>query len=485
MLMNTNPAQSNETNNPFASAPALKKRLTLIGIYVAALATRFISTGTFTVLPMAANDIGGMSIYPLASTVGGLMSICAMPVYGYIGSRYPWLKRTLLIFSLSVGAVVLLCEALAPSMFLIITVNFFYGIVSASIFVVAYSMIRDLYDAKQAGIYLGFIGTVTSIGMLAGPALTGIVIDVLGWRYFYHVGWILLLLSVFLAFIGVKVKREDALALVKTPAKFDLAGSISLMLFLLGIVMFLSLGGSYLPFGSIQSTAFGVLAVVALIVLIGIVVKKRSAAIIPSTVLKDRNTVVLALCNLFITCSTMALTFFMPSYVINVLHGTALQAGLTTAIYAVLGIFISPFLGRMIAKAGSARFVFTLGTIVRVLVTVAFILVLSSETPIWLIYILMLIAGFYSAQQNVTFSTAPQIQIRQEIRFMGNSVVQTAQNLGSSIGLAVYTLIMATCGLAGGMNIALIVAGTVAFVALFIGQFLVKAQKETDGPAGN
>jgi sugar phosphate permease len=74
----------------------------------------------------------------------------------------------------------------------------------------------------------------------------------------------------------------------------------------------------------------------------------------------------------------------------------------------------------------------------------------------------------------VTFSTAPQIQIRQEIRVQANSVVQTAQNLGSSIGMAVYTLIMATFGLAAGLQTALILAGITAVVLLVVSQFLKK-----------
>jgi MFS family permease len=457
-----------------AKAPAGKKRLTLIGIYIAALTTRFISTGSFTILPMAALDIGGLDIYPLASNVGGLLSICAMPVYGYLGARDPLLKKPLLVFSLLVGVVVLLAVALAPTMLVIIVANFFYGVVSASIFVVAFSLIRDMYDVKQAGIYLGFIGTVTSIGMLVGPALTGLLIDSFGWRLVYHVAWPLLLGAILLIVCGVRADFEGSKPQAKSSGALDLPGAVALSLFLFGLVLSLSLGRSYVPFGSPGSNALIVLAVLSLAVLVLVIAKKREQAFIPTPVLKDRNTVVLVLCNLLSTCSTMALSFFIPSYIITVLQGSALQAGLTTAIYAVLGVFICPFLGRTIAKRGSARLIFTVGTVVRIAVTVTFILILTPQTSIWAIYLMMLIAGFYSAQQNVTFSTAPQVQIRPEIRFQANSVVQTAQNLGSTIGLALYTMIMATYGIADGLPRALLLAGALAMTTLVIGQFLVK-----------
>jgi MFS family permease len=468
--------EKQETSNPFQAASTRKKRLTLAGIYIAALTTRFISTGSFTILPMAALDIGGFDIYPLASTVSGLLSICAMPLYGYFGSRNPALKRPLLLFSLLVGAGVFFAEACAPTMIVIIFANFFYGVVSASIFVVAFSLIRDMYSAKQAGIYLGFIGTATSVGMLVGPALVGLVIDGFGWRFAYHICWPLLLLSVLLIASGVRVDRDAARASARVSGTFDLPGTIALVLFLLGLTLSLSLGSSYIPFGSMGNDALIILAVVSLLALILIIRKKRATAVIPLTVLGDRNTIVLVLCNALSTFSTMALTFFIPSYIINVLQGSALQAGLATATYAIFGVFISPFLGRIIARAGTARPIFTVGTVVRVAVSFVLALILSPQTPIWVLYLVVFIAGFYSAQQNVTFSTAPQIQIKPDIRFLSNSVVQTAQNLGSTLGMAVYTMIMATWGIAAGLPRALILAGAVAVVALIVGQFLKKVE---------
>ncbi|MDR0852053.1 MAG: MFS transporter, partial [Clostridiales Family XIII bacterium] len=403
--------------NPYQKAPAKKKLLTLIGIYVAALITRFISTSTFTLLPMMALDIGGMEIYPLASSISGILGICAMPVYGYLGSRNPLFKRTLLIGSLSVGVIVLAIISFARNMIMVISVNFFYGVVSASIFVVAFSIIRDMYDAKQAGIYLGVISTVTSIGMLAGPTLTGIVIDTLGWRVAYLFFSALLLISVILIAGGVKIKKADLPVQEKKPVSFDMPGAISITLFLAGLILCLSFGKSYIPFGSVGNNLLIVLGAVSLVSLILIVARKRDKAFIPSTVFSDRNTVVLALCNLFINFSTMALTMFLPSYIINVLGGSAFQSGLSTAIYAIFGVFICPFLGRQIAKSGSARTVYTIGGIVRILITIAFILLLTPETSIWMIYVLMLIGGFYSAVQNVCNSTAPQIQLKETLRF--------------------------------------------------------------------
>jgi MFS family permease len=469
--------ETDNQGNPFAEAPANRKLVTLIGVYVAALTTRLISTGMFTVLPMAVSDIGGETIYPLASTVGGLLGIIAMPLYGYLGARNPWLKRPLLQCSLLVGIVVLLVEATAPSMIVIIVASFFYGVVSASIFVIAYSMIRDMYDVKQAGIYLGFVGTLTSVGMLAGPALTGLVCDNLGWRFVYHIGWPLLLVSVVLIGFGVSVSREKTRAMANQSGNFDLLGATTLSLFLLGLILSLSLGSSLVPFGSLGNFLLLALAAGALVALILIIRRKGDRAIIPQTVLKDRNTVILAICNLLTTASGMALAFFMPSFVIRVMGGSALEGSLVTSIYAVMGIFVSPVLGRMIAKARNARGVFTGGMIVRVVLSFGLAFILTPQIPLGVIYVAVFLAGYYSAQHTVTFSTAPQIQIREDIRFLSNSVIQSGQNLGGSVGMAVFTMIMATYGLSEGITVAFIVAGALAAISLLLGQFLQKPDK--------
>ncbi|MDR1421599.1 MAG: MFS transporter [Coriobacteriales bacterium] len=471
-------AQKRELVNLFAMASPSKKRLTLIGIYLAALITRFISTGTFTLLPMAALDIGGMDIYPLVSSVGGAMSICIMPIYGFLGAGNPALKRPLLAGSLTLGAAIFTAISFAPNMFVIIAVNFFYGAVSASIFVVAYSMIRDMYNARQAAIYLGFIGTVTSIGMFIGPTIIGLITDTLGWRVAYRISVPLLLLAVLFIMIGVKVTRAQAAPHLKGKVGFDALGAFSLTLLLLGLVMTLSLGTTYVPFGSPLSHALILVAMVGFVMLLVDFSKKREQAFIPLAMLKDRNTVALALYNFFINTSANALVFFMPAYIISVLDGGGLYAAFSTAIYAVPGIFISPFLGKLIVRQGSARGLITVGTLVRIVVTIAVIIILSPQTPLPIVYVLMFIAGLYSAQQNVTSSTAPQIQIKPELRFQANSLVQTAQNLGSSIGMAVYTLIMASFGITQGMNVALVIATAIAVIALVMGQFLVKSKPQ-------
>lgn len=466
-------------NNPFLSAPKHKKTLTLIGLYLGIVASLLNSSSTSVILPIAAMEIGGQDIYPLVNVIGNLL-ICAMPVYGFFCAKNPGYKRPLICISFVVGAIVLFTRAIAQSMLLIVGMTFFYSLFSAAIYVVGFSMIRDLFEGKEAGFYLGLVGTFMSVGMLLGPVINGLLIDLLGWRAICHIIWILMMIACGFLFIGVNVKPADARHLGNPDMKFDFLGAVFLVLFLIGLLLPLSFGKSYIPYGTPLNYALLGLALVSLIVLIYDFRKKKGDAIIPTTVLKNLNVMILSCSSFFLTFSSMAIFFFLSSYIIYVMGGSALEASLTAAAMNVLGLIIGPVFGRNIAKSGNARNLLVIGTIVRIAITIAFILLLSPTTPLWVLVVLMLLAGFYNSQQSVTFSTAPQIQIPAELRAQGNSVIQFSQNLGSSAGMLVYTMIIGM-GLEAGFPIALWVAVGAAALVLVISFFLQPLPESATG----
>jgi MFS family permease len=369
-------------------------------------------------------------------------------------------------------------------MMTIVVISTLWGLVSAGIYVLGFSMIRDMYDEKKAGVFLGAIGTVMSIGMLAGPAITGILIDMVNWRAVCHMNWALMTLAAILIFAGVKVSKEDAKVLAQGGGrKFDVAGCVVLTLFMGGLVLALSFGPSssgyaLLSFGSPANIALLALSAASLFALFFVVRKKGDGSVIPVGVLKDRNTVMLSLYNLFAICSSMAVMFFMPAYARYVMQTSATQAALTTTMIAVLGIFLGPVLGSKIAKAKKARGVIAVGTIERIAVTLGLLFVLKPATPILVVYALILAAGFYNSQHSVTISAGPQIQIAPNIRVMGNSVVQLAQTVGGAVGLAVYTSVIGQQGIENGIKTALIIAAVTAVGALVCGLFLKPLQPE-------
>lgn len=452
--------------NPFLAAPKTKKMLTLVGIYVAILGSLIQSNTMSTLLPIAAAEVGGTDYYSLASTVSGVVGIVLMPLWGYLCARNPHIKRPLFAASLIIGAATILVRAFAPSMMVVIVSGSLYGLVSCGIYVVGFSMIRDMYEAEKAGTYLGLCGTIMMVGALVGPVLGGVIMTAFGWRVLCNCIWPFMVVGgLIVLFGGIKVTKEEVAHLASTKASFDASGAIIMAIFTGALVIGLSVGTSFMPFGSLPSNLTFVVALIALIAFIISTKKKGDAAIVPFSAFKDRNTLCYIVANFFSSVANMALFFFLPLYVLRVMGLSATDAGLIMACYSIAGLFLSPIYGKIIGKSGSARSSLLLVSAVRVAVALGFIFLLTPTMPIWLACILMLIGGIYNCAGGSIFSAGPQVQIRSEIRVQGNAVIQQMQTLGSSIGIAAYTVCIGIGGMQGGFTIALVVSIVCAAIA--------------------
>lgn len=458
--------------NPFQTAPNGKKLLTVIGVYFAMITSILVSASSSLLLPAAAKEIGGLAYYPLATTLISCLGIALMPMYGFIAAKSPSSKRTLITVSFVVAGIILLSRAFATSMWFIIIPSAFLGLYSPAIYVLGYSTIRDMYDAKQAGIFLGLAGTMQSIGMLAGGPLVGGLVDLFGWRSpFYLIGPLFILAGI-MVYFGVKVTKEEVKHMASTAASFDYAGATAIVVFLGATILALSLG-KLAPIGSSFNNILWIIAAVGLIALILVIRKKGAKAIVPSTVLTDRNTLCLTSYNFLSNFSTMALFFFLPLYATYVMKQSSTLAGLLITSMSVAGLFMGPIYGRMIGKAANARGVAIVTTIIRIAVFSSFVLFLKPTTSIWVCYALMFVLGFAGSGGSVVPAVGPQVQIAPEKRQLGNSVVQLGASFGASIGIAIYTMIIGSSGVMGGMQTSLIIA-LVASVAVLLASLLLK-----------
>ena len=281
-------------------------------------------------------------------------------------------------------------------MWIIVIPSFLLGMYSPAAYVLGYSTIRDMYDQKTAATFLGIVGTMQGLGTLLGPAVSGVVVTNLGWRSLFFIIAPFFALSGLLMLFGCKVTKEETKSMA-TASAFDALGAVSVMAFLAALILFLSLG-SRAPYGSPVSNALLGIALVALAMLIVDIKKKGIAAFLPAPVLKDANTLCLTIANFFGNFSVMACTFFLAPFIMYVMKRDAVTASIANSAYAIIGLFLGPIVGRAIGKAGNARSVIMWGSgAYRFIVQIALLLVLGSQTPIWIVYLIMFLAGIYSS----------------------------------------------------------------------------------------
>jgi MFS family permease len=434
-------------------------------------------------LPIAAEEIGGADIWSMGISMGSICSVVCMPLFGYITARQPHLRRPIFVASYIIAATCIFLRAIAPNMWVIVIPTLVLTVYSPSIYVIGYSTVRDMYGAKKGAQYLGFVATMQGIGLLAGPIVGSFMIQNLGWRSINYVIFPLLLLCAVLFLSGARITKEEGKAIATSKGKFDYPGAIAVSVLLGAFIVMLSMT-SYMPWGSPGNLALIAVAVIALICLWRVIKKKGTEAFIPAPVLKDNNTRCLFAINFCFTFSAMGLSAFLPSFMMYVMMKLPTEVGLATSMYSVAGLFMGPIYGRIIAKTGTAReTVMYSGGLLRFGVQLCMLLLVAMNpgVPIFVIYILMFIGGFYSAVGGVTPAVAPQVQLREDIRPLGNSLVQVGQVMGSTTGVCIFTAVIAAVGLEEGFKVLLIITSIISIGDFFFALPLKKLP-EFEGP---
>lgn len=170
-------------------------------------------------------------------------------------------------------------------------------------------MIRDMYDAKLAGTYLGICATMQSFGQLIGPVIGGVVMDVWSWQAMCIIMAIIIALGAVFVFFGVSVSKKAAEAMATAKGSFDVPGTLAVVVFLGCLICGLSLGSSFMRFGTMESNIIFIIAALALVWLIIVIMRKKDSTVVPLSALKNRNTVVFTLGSFFSMGSNMAIFF--------------------------------------------------------------------------------------------------------------------------------------------------------------------------------
>jgi len=435
------------------------------------------ATGGATLLPQAALEIGGTDIWPMAQTLPAIFGLSGMALFGYICARQPHLKRPLFIAFFLIGAVIMFVRGTATNMWMVVIPSMFFVLVTVAIYVPGYTIVRDMYDRKTAGIFLGFVAMMQGIALLIGPILAGFIAEYSNWRYMFFISATLMVITALLMIGGVRVTKEEGLRLAAVSGKFDAVGAVWITIFLSTLICLLSMT-NYIPLGSPFSIILMVACVISLIFLVRVIRAKKEHAILPAHVLKDKNTRLLFLMNTIFTFSAMGPSVFLPTYMMFVMGASPSQAGIAASVYAIAGIVIGPWIGKMMAVRGTAREVVMFGSMLRLAVQLTLFFFVQPDSPLWYVYIIMGIGGIYSAIGGVMPAVAPQIQLKEEVRILGNSIVQMGASLGPPIGISIFTAIITNMGPAVGFKIVLLLTSLISILEFIFAVPLKKLEGE-------
>src|SRR5918997_224120 len=267
---------------------------TLIGTFLAALDSTVVGTA----MPTVIGELGGLSLYPwvfasylLAATVTG-------PIFGKLSDTYgrkPIYLSGIFLFLL--GSVL---AGTSQSMVTLIAFRTLQGLGAGAVQPVAITIVGDIFELETRARIQGLFWAVWGLSAVVGPAVGGLITDLISWRWVFYVN---------LPFgIIAAVLSAAALALF-------LGGAGALALFVL--------------------------------------VERRAVdPIVPLDLFRERIIAVSSVGNLAMGGVLLGVSVYVPLFVQGSLGGTALTAGAAVASLSIgwpVGSFVG---GRMLLRTG-------------------------------------------------------------------------------------------------------------------------------------
>ena len=154
-----------------------------IGLLIVATAWAFESLAVATILPEAATELGGLSLYGWAFSAFLLANLVTVSIAGSEVDRI----GPLIPFALGIGFFILglALAAIAPTMPLLVGARTVQGIGAGMLSAVSFAVIGGSYPDSARPRMLALMSTAWVIPGLGGPAIAGIVGELVGWRWVF------------------------------------------------------------------------------------------------------------------------------------------------------------------------------------------------------------------------------------------------------------------------------------------------------------
>jgi EmrB/QacA subfamily drug resistance transporter len=255
-------------------------------------------------------------------------------------------RKRVYVIGLVVYTLGLACCSVSPNITLLILSRAVQGAGAAMALTVGSAIVIAAFPREEQGRAIGIFSMLMSVGLIAGPALGGVLIDLLDWQGLFYTRIPVGILSLVMAFAVIKEQKQPGVQL-----HLDLPGAITLLLGTSSFVLFLNLGSGW-GYLSLPALAL-VIAAVIFLALFFYVERKAVQPVLNMKLFRSRIFSMATTTTCFhIMGGTMA-PVLIPFFMIGGLLLSASTVGMLMAIMAVPPVILSPVSGWISDKIGS------------------------------------------------------------------------------------------------------------------------------------
>jgi EmrB/QacA subfamily drug resistance transporter len=145
-------------------------------------------------------------------------------------------KKTLYIAGMAIFTTGSLLCALSPSVYWLIGARVFQGLGAVTNMALGAGIISEAFPPAERGKSLGIIGSMVSIGIVAGPVLGGLILDSLSWHWIFLVNLPVGIAGIIMAVKFIPYSRP------RGGQTFDFTGALLLFVSVLSFLLALTMG---------------------------------------------------------------------------------------------------------------------------------------------------------------------------------------------------------------------------------------------------
>jgi EmrB/QacA subfamily drug resistance transporter len=336
-------------------------------------------------------------------------------------------RKKVFVFGLALYTLGLLLCSISPNITILILSRVVQGAGAAVMMTLGSVIVVSAFPEKQQGQAIGIFSMLTAVGLIAGPAIGGVILDYLDWRGIFYSRIPIGLISLVLALLIIKEHKEFGSRL-----QLDISGAAVLLVGLSCLILYLNLGSGW---GYLALPALALLAAAfALLGLFGFLERRAAQPVLELGLFRNRTFTLASVTNFLQMASCSILPVLIPFYMIGGLQMSSSTAGLLMSIIAVPPLLISPLAGWISDKIGN-RIPMVLSTC---LFTAAMFLAsyLNIESGLLQVSLMLMIFGagmgmFNAPNQSAVINSAPRRKMATAL-----GVANTMRLLGAGIGSA-------------------------------------------------
>jgi EmrB/QacA subfamily drug resistance transporter len=409
----------------------------LLALFLGALDQTIVGTA----LPQIVTDLNGNELYTWVITIYLLTSTITVPFYGKLSDLFG--RRPLLLFGIGVFLLGSALSGLSQTMEQLIIFRGIQGIGAGALFPISLAVIGDLFSPAERGRYQGLFGAVFGLSFLLGPAIGGLLTDLVSWHWVFYVNIPIGIVSMYVIWrLLPTIRRPDA------SRNLDYLGAavftVAISFLLVGLTNKSGISAAGQPNAWTDLTVGGFIAIALALAAIFVVVEARAKEpIVPLALWRDRTYASSIVSTFLVSFGFFGAVIFLPRW-FQVVRGESATISGYLLFPLLIGLIGSSIISGIIVSRTGRYKALVLGGLATTAVGLVLMTQLTATTEYPPLFVWMFVTGVGIGPTLSVFTIIVQNAVPFSQLGVATSNLTFFRQIGGSVGLAIAGTVFGT-----------------------------------------